>query len=124
MKLGSPFDALHDSLIAACMNDLPGIDYNTLTETKQRRPTIGDVEVQMFAMIWPSQGLGFSDSEPAPSPAYTVIVNYHNYYAVYFAGVFAYLIDLGKSSHDGVKNWHHDIGDQNMAAVKNIIRYS
>lgn len=121
MQLGSPFDALHAAIAAACATDLPAIKfwrrdwtaYNKLSkedkaklrpsegpgEWVDRRPLADEVEVIMFAQTWGSTALGYGGMGGASmTPAYTVIVMHRHVACVYFGsgGRLAYSVPLAR----------------------------
>lgn len=148
MRLGSPFNPLHEAVSAAVHRDLPDINYedrdweawkkldkdaqgqamksNTVPRVKKtRRPMSDEVEVVMFPQTWGSTALGYGGiGGAAMTPAYTVIVTYHNYSCVYFGyGRLAYMIDRNKMSHEGRANYQSDISCHSMVEVYKKSRY-
>ena len=125
MQLGSPVEAISDSVGSAIHVDLSdivyeGYDYNSVSEykqarinnslkvvTKTRRPQRYDIVVEaMFPQIWGSAALGFSGiGGAAMTPAYTVIISCKGEYAVYFDGRFAYkLINPNDKFFEDIKS--------------------
>lgn len=148
MRLDTPFNALHEAIAAAVHRDLPDITYEdrdwdawrALSKTekdhvmktnsnprikKTRRPMSDEVEIVMFPQTWGSTALGYGGiGGAAMTPAYTVIVTYHNCSCVYFGyGRLAYKLDYSTMSPEGIENARADIASQNMAEVMKVGRY-
>lgn len=75
------------------------LDSSEFMVVKTRRPNIDDCTVvAMFPQSWSSTALGFGGlGGQAITPAYTVVVECHDEYAVYFGKRFAYLINRPNS---------------------------
>lgn len=148
MRLGSPFEALHQAIAAAVHRDLPDIQYETrdwaawqkLTKTEQdaaiknrttpniakvRRPESDEIEIVMFPQTWGSTALGYGGiGGSAMTPGYTIIITYHNHICVYFGcGRLAYKLDLSKMSPEGRDRYTRDVAAQNMASIRESERY-
>jgi predicted phage tail protein len=115
MQLGHPQEALTNALIDALGHRLPDIEYQDRTwmerrdgspgVTKTRRPVMADVEVRMFPETWGSTALGFGGiGGSAMTAAYTVIVICEPHAAVYWAGGFAYMIEVGEAFMNDVNS--------------------
>jgi len=133
MSTESPLEILHRALGSALYKDFSDIKYlsldhfkyreavnlakdkgdptpsNTLPEyqtEKTRRPVEShDIFVAgMFVQGWGSTALGFGGvGGQAMTDAYTIILECHGEYAVYFGGVFAYLVkNPNQTFHDDV----------------------
>lgn len=81
MYLGSPIDAVADSIYSALYKDFDEIEYDYRkpgtqeTEKRTRRLRIDEMEVIMFPQTWSDTSLGFGGmAGQAMSAAYTVIV--------------------------------------------------
>jgi hypothetical protein len=134
MRLGTPFDALHEAVAAAVHRDLPEITYQDRdwdayralskeqqgaamktdtvpTITKTRRVYTDEVEVVMFPQTWGSTALGYGGiGGAAMTPAYTVVVSYENHMCVYFGcGRLAYKLDYAEMSPEGRDNFRKDL---------------
>jgi hypothetical protein len=134
MRLGTPFDALHEAVAAAVHRDLPEITYQdrdwdayrALSKeqqgaamktdtvpmvTKTRRVQADEVTVVMFPQTWGSTALGYGGiGGAAITGAYTVVVSYGNYVCVYFGyGRLAYRLDYAEMSAEGRDNFHKDL---------------
>lgn len=61
----------------------------------QRKPRKSDVKIiAFFPQVWGSTALGFGGiGGAAMTTAYTVVIQFETYYAVYFGGRFAYVIE-------------------------------
>ena len=148
MRLGSPFDALHEAIGSAIHRDLPAINYedrdweawrkmskpdqdNAIRATslprdkKTCRPMSDEVEVIMFPQTWGSTALGYGGIGGCPmTPAYTVIVIHRDCYCVYFGGGrLAYKLELCKMSPEGRANMLADIACRCMEEVHKSGRY-
>jgi len=149
MRLGTPFDALHEALAAAAHRDMPDLTYEDRdwdawralskeeqgaamrTDTiprvsKTRRLVSDELEVVMFPQTWGSTATGYGGmGGAAVTSTYTIIVSYHHcYYCVYFGcGRLAYMLDHREMSHEGRENFRKDMADQNMADVRGSSRY-
>ena len=137
MRLGTPFDALHEAVAAAVHRDLPEITYqdrdwdayralskeqqgaamktDTVPKvTKTRRVQADEVEVVMFPQTWGSTALGYGGMGGAAiTGAYTVVVSYETHICVYFGyGRLAYRLDYAEMSAEGRKDLHgHSLKD-------------
>ena len=136
MQLGSPLEAVHQSVAAAIYRDLPDIHYqgrdwslwSKMTETekkesmkndrlapridKTRRPYEEDIEVIMFPQVWGSTALGYGGMGGASvTPAYTVVVQTNTHACVYFgsSGTLAYMINFTTQSAEGREKFRHDM---------------
>ena len=143
MRLGTPFDTLHDALAAAAYHDMPEMTYedrdwdawralskedqgnamknNAIpTVTKTRRLMTDELEVVMFPQTWGSTATGYGGlGGSAMTSVYTVIVSYnHYYYCVYFGcGRLAYKLDRSKMSDEGYMKFRKDIADHSVSDV-------
>ena len=148
MRLGSPFNALHEAVAAAAYSDLPEITYedrdwdayralskeeqgqamktNTVPRvTKTRRVQMDEVEVVMFPQTWGSTALGYGGmGGAAVTPAYTVVVSYENHMCVYFGyGRLAYRLDYNQMSAEGRERWREDLQAQNLEDIRGSGKY-
>ena len=147
MRIGSPFDALHEAIASATHKDLPDIEYwnrdwmayRKLSkdeqarlrpgegpgETRKRRPGADEVEIVMFPQTWSSTALGYGGmGGAAMTPAYTVIVSDMNMFCVYFGcGRLAYAINGRKQSPEGRERFRADMTAQSMAHCGDEERY-
>jgi hypothetical protein len=146
--INHPIDNLAASVHAALLRDLPLITYrdkdwetwNKLSigernersrrirqgdigmmpmTMKKRRPYMAEVKVTMFLQIWPTKAMGFAHkAESGATEAYTVIVEYANVHAVYFAGRLAYVVDGNKGSElrkdYGWKSFIQHLGERKL----------
>ncbi len=143
MRAGSPLEALHGAIAAACYRNLPDIEYKDRdwakwskmtrkeqiksppTIDKKRRPDERDIEVTMFLQGWSSTALGYGGIGVASrTSAYTVIVSDGNVFCVYFGYErLAYKINLRESSPEGLARFKKDMSEFNMAAVAQAGKY-
>ena len=149
MRLGTPFDTLHDALAAAAYRDMSEIIYedrdweawralskedqssamknNAIpTVTRVRRPMVDELEVIMFPQSWGSTALGYGGlGGAAMTSAYTIIVSYHSTtYCVYFGrGQLAYKLTWADMSPEGRENFLSDMAARNMASVAKSGKY-
>lgn len=148
MRLGLPFDGLHEAMSSATHRDLPEITYEDRdwdayrgmtasaqlaamrnnavpTVTKTRRVYGDELEVVMFPQTWGSTALGYGGlGGSAMTGAYTIVITYHNYVCVYFGcGRLAYSLDYSKMSPEGRENFHSDLQAHTMAAVAQSGKY-
>lgn len=148
MRLGSPFDTLHEALASATATDLPGVEYwqrdwvayNKLKPEEKakirtsdggpglyvtRRPMSDEVAVEMFPQTWGSTACGYGGvGGAAMTPAYTVLVEYHNTVCVYFGcGRLAYKIDRSEQSDAGRGNFEEDRKSQFLVSVAQSSKY-
>ena len=148
MRLGSPFNALHEAVAAAAYSDLPEITYedrdwdayralskeeqgqvmktNTVPRvTKTRRVQMDEVEVVMFPQTWGSTALGYGGmGGAAVTPAYTVVVSYENHMCVYFGyGRLAYRLDYNQMSTDGRERCRSDLQAHNLEDIRGSGKY-
>ena len=148
MRLGTPFDTLHDALASAAYHDMPEITYEDRdwdawrklskeeqgvamkTDTvprvsKTRRLMTDELEVVMFPQTWGSTALGYGGmGGAAMTPAYTVVITYHNYVCVYFGyGRLAYSLDYSKMSPEGRENFRSDLHAHSMSDVRGSEKY-
>jgi len=151
MRMGSPIEAVHQSVAAAIYRDLPDIHYqdrdwslwSKMTETekkesmkndrlvpridKTRRPDKQDIEVIMFPQVWGSTALGYGGMGGAAiTPAYTVIVQTHTHACVYFgsSGTLAYMINFTTQSAEGGEKFRQDMQGYTMAAKNQAAKYT
>lgn len=112
---GDPIETLAAAMHAACLRDLPVIEYqsadweatrkerekdpNTKPPTKAatRRPQPDDCRIIMFPEMWGSTALGYGGmGGAAMTEAYTVIVLHERKSAIYWGcGQLGYLVDTG-----------------------------
>jgi predicted Fe-S protein YdhL (DUF1289 family) len=143
-----PFDALHEALAAACLRDLPDIEYNdrdwtawskyskeeqtkafkenTLpTIKKKRRPTPRDVEIWLFNQSWGDTALGYGGmAGQAFTDAYTVVISDMRNVCVYFGcGRLAYRLNWDTMSEKGRNAYREDLASFNMAHVADSGKY-
>ena len=149
MRLGTPFEALHEAMAAAAHRDMSEITYedrdweawralskedqssamknNAIpTVTRTRRPMVDELEVIMFPQTWGSTALGYGGlGGAAMTPAYTIIVSYHSTtYCVYFGrGQLAYKLTWADMSPEGRENFLSDMAARNMASVAKSGKY-
>ena len=148
MRLEKPIQVLHSSLASARFVDMPNVtdkkrklDSKPFTgqrsnldeyskwqaaayEEFERRPFEYELHVEaMFPQTWGSTALGFGGmGGSAMTDAYTTIIGcvYTNSLAVYFDGLFAYLLDGGICDMERVQA---DIAAQNMVEVSKKSKY-
>lgn len=121
---GSPFDAIHAALSAACSRDLPNIVYPASKYRKTEtivRPMPHDCIVHMWPQTWSDTALGYDDqiAGQAFTTAYTVVVVRDGYVCVYFGDreQLAYSFCFIDLSHKGIENWNEDFAARNIASV-------
>jgi hypothetical protein len=122
-----PLNSLADAIGAALHNDLPLqsreqiIDWKTKqTATKWYRPSRHDIEVYMFPQMWGSTALGYGGiGGAAMTTAYTVIVVYKDFFAVYFGtgGRLAYMIQRKNFKGLGADNFKEDMTNRSMVSI-------
>ncbi len=122
---GSPFDAIHAALSAACSRDLPNIVYPPSRYNKIERivrPTPHDCTVYMWPQTWPDTALGYDDqiAGQAFTTAYTVVIMRKGNYCVYFGtrGQCAYAFDRNDLKMENLKNWDEDFCMRDLASVR------
>ena len=149
MRLGTPFDTLHDALAAAAYHDMPEMTYedrdwdawralskedqgsamknNAIpTVSKTRRLMTDELEVVMFPQTWGSTATGYGGmGGAAMTSVYTVIVSYDSTtYCVYFGcGRLAYKLTWADMSPSGRDNFMSDMSARSMAAVAQSGKY-
>jgi hypothetical protein len=149
MRLGTPFEALHEAMAAAAHRDIPDISYEDrdwdawrkLTKEEQgvamktdtvprvskiRRPMSDELEVIMFPQTWGSTALGYGGmGGAAMTSAYTIILSFHlQTYCVYFGGGrLAYKLEYANMSKEGRENFFMDMANRNMADVRGSTKY-
>ena len=149
MRIGSPFEPLHEAISAATYRDMPDITYEDrdweawrkLTKEEQgvamktdtvprvsriRRPFNDELEVIMFPQTWGSTATGYGGlGGSAMTSVYTVIVSFHlTTYCVYFGGGrLAYKLDYTNMSKEGRENFFMDVSNRNMASVAKSDKY-
>jgi len=150
MRLGTPFEALHEAMSAAAHRDMSDITYEDRdwdawrklskeeqgvamkTDTvprvsKIRRPMSDELEVVMFPQTWGSTATGYGGlGGAAMTPAYTIIVSFHLHtYCVYFGcGRLAYKLEYINMSKEGRENFFMDMSNRNMASVAKSGKYT
>lgn len=149
MRLGTPFEALHEAMAAATYVDMPDLTYEdrdwdawrklskeeqgvtmrTGTEPrvrKIRRPMSDELEVIMFPQTWGSTATGYGGlGGAAMTDAYTIIVSHHSTtYCVYFGcGRLAYKLTWADMSPEGRDNFFKDVATRTMASVAQSGKY-
>ena len=149
MRIGLPFDPLHDAIASAIHCDFPEITYEdrdwetwrTLSKeeqtdaiqnrtvpmlTKSRRVYSDEIEVTMFPQTWGSTATGYGGvGGSAMTGAYTIIVSYMmTTYCVYFGcGRLAYKLNWADMTPSGRDNFMKDMSARNMAAVAQSGKY-
>lgn len=148
MQIGSPLDAVHNALARATLVDLPDIEYwqrdwkayrdlpkeqaaglsdgEGPGEWKKRRPDESEVRIQMFHQVWGSTALGYGGlGGAAMTPAYTVIVSFHEVSCVYFSsGMLAYAIDRRTQTPEGAAKFDTDVAKMNLLPVSQAKKYA
>ena len=82
-----------------------------------KKPQEIDLEVYVFPEIWGSTALGFNGlGGQAMTMAHTVVIAYQNHVAVYFGGMFAYLVPFTNAVKE-------DMVRQHMAPVSRCNKY-
>ena len=149
MRIGLPFDPLHDAIASAIHCDFPGITYEdrdwetwrTLSKeeqtdaiqnrtvpmlTKSRRVYSDEIEVTMFPQTWGSTATGYGGvGGSAMTGAYTIIVSYMmTTYCVYFGcGRLAYKLNWADMTPSGRDNFMSDMSARSMASVSKSGKY-
>ena len=149
MRIGLPFDPLHDAIASAIHCDLAEITYEdrdwetwrTLSKeeqtdaiqnrtvpmlTKSRRVYSDEIEVTMFPQTWGSTATGYGGmGGAAMTSAYTIIVCYKmTTYCVYFGcGRLAYKLNWADMTPSGRDNFLSDMAARNMASVAKSGKY-
>jgi len=149
MRIGLPFDALHEAIAAATHRDFSEITYedrdwdayrgmNAQEQvaamksktipmvTKTRRPFSDELEIIMFPQTWGSTALGYGGMGGAAiTSAYTIIVCYKmTTYCVYFGcGRLAYRVTWADMTPSGRDNFLSDMAARNMADVRGSAKY-
>ena len=149
MRIGLPFDPLHDAIASAIHCDLAEITYedrdwdayrgmtasaqlaavrnNTVPMvTKTRRVYSDEIEVTMFPQTWGSTATGYGGmGGAAMTSAYTIIVCYKmTTYCVYFGcGRLAYKLNWADMTPSGRDNFLSDMAARNMASVAKSGKY-
>jgi hypothetical protein len=149
MRIGLPFDALHEAIAAATHRDFSEITYedrdwdayrgmNAQEQvaamksktipmvTKTRRPFSDELEIIMFPQTWGSTALGYGGmGGAAMTAAYTIILSFHlQTYCVYFGcGRLAYKLEYADMSKEGRENFFMDMANRNMADVRGSAKY-
>ena len=149
MRIGLPFDPLHDAIASAIHCDLAEITYEdrdwetwrTLSKeeqtdaiqnrtvpmlTKTRRVYSDEIEVTMFPQTWGSTATGYGGiGGSAMTSAYTIIVSYMmTTYCVYFGcGRLAYRVTWADMTPSGRENFLSDMAARNMASVAKSGKY-
>jgi predicted Fe-S protein YdhL (DUF1289 family) len=149
MRIGLPFDPLHDAIASAVHCDLAEITYEdrdwetwrTLSKeeqtdairnhtapmlTKTRRVYSDEIEVTMFPQTWGSTATGYGGMGGAAiTSAYTIIVSYKmTTYCVYFGcGRLAYRVTWADMTPSGRDNFLSDMAARNMASVAKSGKY-
>ena len=149
MRIGSPFEPLHEAISAATYLDMPDITYEDrdwdawrkLTKEEQgvamktdtvprvsriRRPFNDELEVIMFPQTWGSTATGYGGlGGSAMTDAYTIIVSYKmTTYCVYFGcGRLAYKLTWADMTPEGRENFLSDMAARNMASVAKSEKY-
>jgi len=149
MRIGLPFDPLHDAIASAIHCDLAEITYEdrdwetwrTLSKeeqtdairnhavpmlTKTRRVYSDEIEVTMFPQTWGSTATGYGGmGGAAMTSAYTIIVCYKmTTYCVYFGcGRLAYKLNWADMTPSGRDNFLNDMAARNMASVAKSGKY-
>ena len=149
MRIGLPFDALHEAIAAATHRDFSEITYedrdwdayrgmNAQEQvaamksktipmvTKTRRPFSDELEIIMFPQTWGSTALGYGGMGGAAiTSAYTIIVCYKmTTYCVYFGcGRLAYRVTWADMTPSGRDNFLSDMAARNMASVAKSGKY-
>jgi len=149
MRIGLPFDPLHDAIASAIHCDLAEITYedrdwdayrgmtaiaqlaavrnNTVPMvTKTRRVYSDEIEVTMFPQTWGSTATGYGGmGGAAMTSAYTIIVCYKmTTYCVYFGcGRLAYRLTWADMTPSGRDNFLSDMAARNMASVAKSGKY-
>ena len=132
MKAGSPFDAIHSAMAHFCSTAAPEITYSMphFGKDKNKKPRektrrLAPYEAHVFAMFqqtWGSTALGFGGMGGATmTTAYVTIFesdHHHGFYAVYFGGRFAYLVERPN------EQFFDDVRGFRMADVKSATRYA
>jgi hypothetical protein len=150
MRIGLPFDALHEAIAAATHRDFSEITYedrdwdayrgmNAQEQvasmksktipmvTKTRRPFSDELEIIMFPQTWGSTALGYGGMGGAAcTSAYTIILSFHlQTYCVYFGGGrLAYKLNWADMSPEGRDNFLSDMAARNMASVAKSGKYA
>jgi len=150
MRIGLPFDPLHDAIASAIHCDLAEITYEdrdwdawrTLSKeeqtdsirnhtvpmlTKTRRVYSDEIEVTMFPQTWGSTATGYGGMGGAAiTSTYTIIVCYKmTTYCVYFGcGRLAYKLEYATMSKEGRENFLSDMSNRNMASVAKSGKYA
>lgn len=142
MSYDNPIATLHLALGAAIHRDLPDCEdisrdwnaWNKLTTeernllmkenkipliTSMRRPREHEVEVYLFNQTWGSTALGYDGvGGQALTSAYTVVVEFHGVFCVYFGGDrLAYKVDLNDLASVSYKHFAIDLDARNMPDV-------
>jgi len=149
MRIGLPFDALHEAIAAATHRDFSEITYedrdwdayrgmnaqeqlaavrnnNVPMVTKTRRPFSDELEIIMFPQTWGSTALGYGGmGGAAMTAAYTIVLSFHlQTYCVYFgSGRLAYKLEYINMSKEGRENFFMDMANRNMADVRGSVKY-
>ena len=148
MRLGTPFEALHEALAAAAHRDIPEITYEDrdwdawrkLSKEEQgvamktdtvprvsriRRPMSDELEVVMFLQTWGSTATGYGGmGGAAMTSAYTIIVSDQRCHCVYFGcGRLAYKLTRADMSNKGKDNFLKDMTSHNIADVRGSSKY-
>jgi len=149
MRIGLPFDPLHDAIASAIHCDLAEITYEdrdwetwrTLSKeeqtdsirnhtvpmlTKTRRVYSDEIEVTMFPQTWGSTATGYGGiGGSAMTGAYTIIVCYMmTTYCVYFGcGRLAYKLNWADMTPSGRENFLSDMAARSMASVARSGKY-
>lgn len=113
MRPENPITSLTRALASATYKDMPqDIHYYE-----------DDFEVKLFLQTWGSTALGFGGVGGASmTPAYTVIINYDNYYCVYFAGRLAYKVNTNTDQKDKINDFFYDMKNEFMMAVAGAVK--
>lgn len=137
MRTGSPFETLHISLARAVEKDLSEIEYNRkdwmeskkrgvdIFQKEKRRPTLYDVDVDMFSQTWSDTSLGFGGmAGQAFTQAYTVVVSCFETgeYAVYHGGQLAYIISRSYSPK-GMQAFREDLAARELVGAMDKGKY-
>ena len=149
MRIGLPFDALHEAIAAATHRDFSEITYedrdwdayrgmtasaqlaamrnNTVPMvTKTRRPFSDELEIIMFPQTWGSTATGYGGvGGAAMTAAYTIIISYMmTTYCVYFGcDRLAYRLNWADMSPAGRDNFFKDVASRTMAGCEGSEKY-
>lgn len=147
MRAGNPLLALHEALGAALMRDLADRAYQTtdweavaelrktltpaeMSEMRGKgqlpsksavcRPTVDQVDVQLFPQLWGSTALGYGGlGGAAMTTAYTVVVSTEAEACVYFGGGrLAYKVVMSALNDERRAAWQRVLNSREMPSVR------